>query len=373
MTSDIRVRFLQAGQEFVNEIRKSILEYKKIRIAVAFVKEDAYSEIAESLRKALSNGCEIEFIVGASTELGITDSGVLGRLLELKEKYKDKRFLVNFYNNAGFHPKLFIFRKKDAVKIIIGSSNLTGGGVRNNVEANVIIETTPKHNMFKTVMNEFENWFKSADELNKNFAVHYANLSKQYTRLWGKLARRPQNKYSTPLPKSKAKYRINEKAVFWKVAPGLAGQQWRLWRQEIVDSLGIVAIGWDYLNEMMHLSEKEAIKQVKDRDPKVKPRYVYQQGKLFYYEMKEGDIIVAYSRRRIFGIGKIIGEKPYYEKMRNSNKQPYPIRRRVKWLWIDKARKPPKNIADVLSTYDTIHRIEDNGTINYIKDLIKSG
>jgi len=372
MEQDICVRFLQAGQEFVNEIRKSILEYKKIRIAVAFVKEDGYSEIAESLKKALSNGCEIEFIVGASTELGITDSGVLDRLLELKKKYK-KRFLVKFYNNAGFHPKLFIFRKKDAVKIIIGSSNLTGGGVRNNVEANVIIKTTQKHNIFKTVMNEFNNWFKRAKKLTKNFTVHYTSLSKQHTRLRRKLDKRPQNKYSTPLPKSKAKYRIDEKAVFWKVAPGLAGWQWKLWRQEIVDSIGIVAIGWDYLNEIMHLSEEEAIEQIKERDPNVKPRYVYQQGKLFYFEMKEGDIVVAYSRGIIFGIGKIIGEKPYYEKMRNWNKQPYPIRRRVKWLWIDKARKPPKNIANVLSTYDTIHLIEDKDAIDYIKRLIRRG
>lgn len=41
-----------------------------------------------------------------------------------------------------YHPKLYLFHKGNNVKSIIGSSNLTTGGLKKNIEANVVIEAS---------------------------------------------------------------------------------------------------------------------------------------------------------------------------------------------------------------------------------------
>ena len=41
-----------------------------------------------------------------------------------------------------YHPKLYLFNNEKKVKFIIGSSNLTEGGLKKNIEANVVIETS---------------------------------------------------------------------------------------------------------------------------------------------------------------------------------------------------------------------------------------
>jgi HKD family nuclease len=370
MASDVRVRFLQAGQGFVNEIRKSILEYKEIQIAVAFVKEDGLNEIFESLKTALSHEREIKFIVGASSDLGITDSGVLERLLKLKNKHDG--FLVRFYNNPGFHPKLFIFRKGKSVKIIVGSSNLTGGGVEKNVEANLVIETTQNHKIYQTIISEFDNWYDVADELDDDFVKYYKRRCNGFSRRSRTGTKTSTDKYRTPLPTSASEYRIPVETVFWKIAPGPRGEQWELWEREIDNGIGIIAIGWEDLNKIVSLNRARAIQEINKIWRDANPTYIYKQGKFFYHVMKEKDVVVAYSRRTIFGIGELIGEA-FYEAIDDWDKEPYPNRWRVKWLWLGEPRKPPKKIANVLSTYDTIHRIEDKDTINYIKRLIRRG
>jgi HKD family nuclease len=368
--SNIEVRFFQAGKEFADEIRKSIQESKETCIAVAFVKEDGFNEIDESLTKALSKRYKIKFIIGASTDLGITDYSVLSRLLKLKRKYK--RFLVKRYNNAGFHPKLFIFRNENDVKIIIGSSNLTGGGVEKNVEANLILKTEPNNDLYQTIITEFNKWFDGAGKLTDKFLHYYRKKLKQYTQLRRKNTNSLKDNYRTPLPKEEEKYRVDAGPVFWKIAPGRAGWQWKLWKEQIVKGIGIIAIGWEDLDVIMSYDEERAIKEIKNYYGRgVNARYIYKQGKFFYRDMKEGDIVVAYSRGTIFGIGKIIEREPYYQEINNWETKPFPNRRKVEWLLIDKPIKSPKKYAKVLSTYDTIHLIKDEATINYIRRLIE--
>jgi len=112
-----------------------------------------------------------------------------------------------------------------------------------------------------------------------------------------------------------------------------------LWCQEIINGKGKIAIGWG--------------KGTK-------------QGKIFYDEMKKGDIVVAYSRGIVFGIAKIISDA--YSK-RVKSLEPFHNLRDVEWIKLVEKR-PPEKYIKILGTYDTVHLIEDEDTIYYINSLI---
>ena len=75
-----------SGQQVAEELRSAIAWGKNIRVAVAFCKEGGYREIENDLKKALEEGKDIEFVVGACPHYRITDYSVLGKLMELKDE-----------------------------------------------------------------------------------------------------------------------------------------------------------------------------------------------------------------------------------------------------------------------------------------------
>ncbi len=113
-----------------------------IRIAVAFVSIKGLGLIKDSLKLATNSANSIEFLLGL--DMNWTEPDALKMLYNLSLG-NDKitciclSSLKSYYT---YHPKLYLFNKGNNVKFIIGSSNLTEGGLRKNIEANVVIETT---------------------------------------------------------------------------------------------------------------------------------------------------------------------------------------------------------------------------------------
>lgn len=91
-----------------------------------------------------------QFISGQTVELligidSITDTAALQKLKELGEQLDG--FQVQVFRSSGatlFHPKLssFFEPEEDRVTVILGSGNLTPGGLRTNTEAYAIITGT---------------------------------------------------------------------------------------------------------------------------------------------------------------------------------------------------------------------------------------
>lgn len=114
---------------------------KTVKIAVAFAKRSGIKIIEESLKKCLDNGGSIEFVVGL--DFHTTDAAVLQTFRTLSKSYPE----FGFYcfsdpsdNIITYHPKLYLFESEYLVKSIIGSSNLTKGGLSENIEVNVLLE-----------------------------------------------------------------------------------------------------------------------------------------------------------------------------------------------------------------------------------------
>jgi len=107
---------------------------------VAFVSHRGLALIEPSLESAVRRGSRLEFVIGLDGRA--TRPEALSALFEMA-RGSDRMSLfcyASLPSGGIYHPKLYIFRTAQEFRAIIGSSNLTEGGLRSNVEANVLIE-----------------------------------------------------------------------------------------------------------------------------------------------------------------------------------------------------------------------------------------
>lgn len=120
-------------------LASAIRKAKDVRIAVAFVSRDGLSQIMPSVETALEMGAYVEFLVGMDSHA--TDPNAVKELYELSCRISHASLLCFVSRNASaiYHPKMYLTRDDEIATAIIGSSNLTQGGLTSNIEANVVI------------------------------------------------------------------------------------------------------------------------------------------------------------------------------------------------------------------------------------------
>lgn len=89
--------------------------------------------------KLLNRG-EYQLIVGIDQ---ITNTATINRLIEYEEKYPTLNInaFLHSTNNSLFHPKISYFSRENGTgSLVIGSGNLTAGGLRRNREAFAVVD-----------------------------------------------------------------------------------------------------------------------------------------------------------------------------------------------------------------------------------------
>ncbi len=126
-----------------NIINQELQNAQSARIAIAFLKYSGIKVIEKSLDQCLKNNGSVEIIAGL--DFKTTDPQSIHYLIQLQKSTPNLKFYcygdkdVN-KNNIVFHPKIYLFRGKRETTGIVGSTNLTGGGLMTNFEANVIFK-----------------------------------------------------------------------------------------------------------------------------------------------------------------------------------------------------------------------------------------
>jgi HKD family nuclease len=110
-----------------------------VRIAVAFVSQTGLGMIWDSMATILQAGAYIEFLVGL--DLQTTEPDALQSLFELsRHNTKVSLYCYSKANPTGiYHPKLYLMKEDNEVTSVVGSSNLTAGGLKKNMEINVVL------------------------------------------------------------------------------------------------------------------------------------------------------------------------------------------------------------------------------------------
>ncbi|MDR0605213.1 MAG: phospholipase D-like domain-containing protein [Bacteroidales bacterium] len=126
-----------------NLINFELQQASEVRIAVAFMKVTGIKVIENSMKSCLQNNGKIEIITGL--DFKTTDPKSIQYILNLKKDFPNLGFYCygdkqNNKTNIVFHPKIYLFSNQKEKTSIIGSTNLTGGGLTTNFEVNTIIK-----------------------------------------------------------------------------------------------------------------------------------------------------------------------------------------------------------------------------------------
>ncbi|MDQ3704542.1 MAG: phospholipase D-like domain-containing protein [Chloroflexota bacterium] len=127
----------------VSEVLSSaIRDSNDVRMAVAFVSRSGYDLIADAIAQALGAGGTVELLAGMDMQ------GTEPEALETIYRLSRVNSNVSLYcysalePTAIYHPKLYLIRHEDDVTAIVGSSNLTAGGLKKNTEINLALKGT---------------------------------------------------------------------------------------------------------------------------------------------------------------------------------------------------------------------------------------
>jgi len=155
--------------DFASELKKELIDLKnkKLRVLVAYISwdgvKDIYNEL-ESFYDCKSNS--IEMIIGLGDSFRELD------VLEyLNDRMPDGKFMIFNASNPEytFHPKIYLFDKKDKLTVFIGSSNLSIGGIRKNSECMLKLNLDRKKD--HTLIEEFNSTWSTYNDPKKPFGL----------------------------------------------------------------------------------------------------------------------------------------------------------------------------------------------------------
>lgn len=203
------------ARTLLDVLKPSLGEADEIKMGVAFVKYSGFSLVQDDITKCLENKGKVEFVVGL--DFRTTEPRALRAILEMAKGGLDAKLFC--YSDPStddtpvYHPKIYLLTTGDRVVISVGSSNLTAGGLRDNVEANAIIEARKQdeivsdiygiYNRFKFQRHRFEPDFEYIDKYEETYRIVRRRsidaLKERSTR--DKIAELKQKEKTLPKPK----------------------------------------------------------------------------------------------------------------------------------------------------------------------------
>ena len=156
--SSIRLLNQPLGGQVGNYIKDCLEDskYNKLTIIVAFAKNSGVLRLKESLEAFRKSGGEIDVYVGI--DLDGTSYEALVSLLRIVNKLT----VVHLESGQTFHPKIYSFTSDDEGVLIVGSNNLTSGGLWTNIEASLILSEDNKAEKSE-VQKELINYIKQLE------------------------------------------------------------------------------------------------------------------------------------------------------------------------------------------------------------------
>jgi len=122
-------------------------------MVVAYVDDTFRHCLEDSLHKFVKAGGKAQAVVG------IDSRGTSKSALECLLNVLSPGNLHVYHNpaDATFHPKFFVIKDEMKAHVLVGSSNLTGGGLTNNFEMNIEVELNLGDERDKAFLSKFEN------------------------------------------------------------------------------------------------------------------------------------------------------------------------------------------------------------------------
>lgn len=128
---------------------------EEIAICVAFLKNSGLKLILEKIKQSLKNKMKVTIIAGL--DFYQTDPFALKQLNTLFKKYPKANLYLCQRGRSTFHPKLYYWKSKNQFHAIIGSANLTSGGMLSNHELSVSVSVDSSSQEAVNIIKYFDN------------------------------------------------------------------------------------------------------------------------------------------------------------------------------------------------------------------------
>lgn len=119
-------------RDHTNAITPAIATADSIIIYTAFLKTSGLMQIKKSLELAVNAGAKVKVLAGL--DFFLTEPRALWELYNLFDGNENATLLLALQDKTTFHPKLYYWKKGEIVTVIVGSANLTNGGLSKNFE-----------------------------------------------------------------------------------------------------------------------------------------------------------------------------------------------------------------------------------------------
>lgn len=138
-------------------------EYHTLNIVVAFAKNSGVLRIKDALQRFRKRGGII------NTYLGIDLAGTSYEALTSLLLHTNSLNVVHSEKGQTFHPKIYQFLGRDKGLIIVGSHNLTGGGLWTNFESSVIVPLEKSNASLMQKLSGLNNYIEDLSSIKDSF------------------------------------------------------------------------------------------------------------------------------------------------------------------------------------------------------------
>ena len=138
-------------------------DYQVLNIVVAFAKNSGVLRIKDSLEKFRDRGGVVNVYVG------IDMSGTSYEALTALLLHTNSLNVIHAEKSQTFHAKIYQFMGQDKGLVIVGSHNLTGGGLWTNFESSLIVPVSKSNSGDEQILNGLENYFDNLSSLESSF------------------------------------------------------------------------------------------------------------------------------------------------------------------------------------------------------------
>ena len=128
-------RALVYETEFLDALVREFKRAAEFNVAVALITNTGFPLLEEAMTNCLARRGRGELLVGIDLP---SHPDALAAVMELQRKFPTQLSVKYFKSPAAkwFHPKFYVFRSRSGrCHALVGSSNLTAGGLRKNYEA----------------------------------------------------------------------------------------------------------------------------------------------------------------------------------------------------------------------------------------------
>lgn len=155
---DVKLLLNNCDYGHLHAITELLPKGKELDCMIAFAKMSGFKGIFESLKQSLAKGLKARFAIGL--DFYQTDPELLTQLLKLTKKYDLKLYLSA--SKFTFHPKIYALTHANGCTVLIGSANLTSGGLWENYEASAKVDD-PSGVLFQSVRSHIDGLLKDSE------------------------------------------------------------------------------------------------------------------------------------------------------------------------------------------------------------------